>query len=626
MSQIRSQLRSQIGSQIRTQFEPTAGGGTGITRVFTRLDRGISSRYEVALNMTAGDEIRFMYTAPTVTTGRQWFFDSSSVDPDRNGLNQANTGRFEGKGTFDFYIDGVLTQIGDIYPTDGKAHEIRCVFNNTFTLSRFGTAFDNANTINTIMWDIVATISGVEYLFALDEPTGNSFPSVPAGYNITYVNIPDTQREEFELQTNLIEWENISPEPQDLQPIIELFQPDQRYFMEFDSVLNTQLTVDDGEFLDMLDGDTLEFSYLAPTAIVPALEHLFDGNNDLSTDRSALLMNTAGIWARTGYSDLWIDGVYTVPGSSYPIDGKVHRVRVGFTSGTPKQVARFGARFSQTFYYSGFIFDIKFTKGGVTYTWPVAQSTGNTLTSQEGNASMTVVNIPDNRREPYNLRFDETDYGNVGADPQLLPELIELYRIDRYFIQMDDVLDSYYFVTTPFVFGIGDELEFVYTAPTGVLSVREHMFDNDVSDAARMMLLMASDGTWSNSGDFDFFVDGVSESGSSLYPVDGKEHHVRCVANVAGLRVVNFCTRYNVRDAYNGIMSNIKVTIGGVTTTFGVDLSTGTAEASEEANNTLNYVNIPDSNREEFRRIMAEKEWDNISPDPQVLQSIIEII
>lgn len=627
MSQIRSQLRSQIGSQIRTQFEPTAGGGTGIFRHFVELDSSLSSRFDVAFNVASGDELELYYLAPTQTvSSKEWLFDSDTLDPDRRGLNMDSNGKFTFQGTFQLYVDDVLTDEDCLYPTDGKVHKIRVVFDNTCNISRLGSRFDNAQLYNGIIYDVTVTISSVDYFFPIDKSTGNSFPSTPAGYNITYVNIPDSQREEYELQTNLIEWENVSPEPQALPSLLELFQPFSRYFMEFDSVLNSQLNVDNGMFVDLLPGDTLEFSYLAPTAIVPALEHLFDGDADIAEDRAVLLMNTAGIWARAGYSDLWVDDVYTEPGASYPIDGKVHRVRVGFTAALPKRVTRFGERFNNTFFYSGFIYDIQFTKGGVTYTWPVAQSTGNTLTSQEGNASMTVINIPDNRREPYNLRFDEAAYGNIGADPQLLPTSIELYKIDRYFIQMDDVLDSYYNVTTALVFGIGDELEFVYTAPTAVLPVREHMFDNDVSDAARMMLLMASDGTWSNTGDFDFFVDGVEETGSSLYPVDGKEHHVRCVANVAGLRVVNFCTRYNVRDAYNGIMSNIKATIGGVTTTFGVDLSTGTAEASEEANNTLNYVNIPDSNREEFRRIMAEKEWNNISPDPQVLQSIIEII
>jgi hypothetical protein len=627
MSQIRSQLRSQIGKQIRSQFDPAGGGGTGIFRYFIYLDPVLNSRYNTGWDLTSGDSFTIKYVAPTSTvTSRQWLFDSNTAGVDRNGLNMDVDGKFKTQGTYTFYLDGVPTQAGDLYPTDGKAHEIACEFTNSFSPSRFGTAYNNIDYYDGILFDLVVIISGATHTFPLDYPTATVAPSEEGGLFISIVNCPTTNRENYELNTNLIQWDNIDTEPQVLPPTIDLYTAEQRYFMEFDSVLNSDLMVDGGTFTDLLDGDTLEFSYLAPTGIVPALEHLFDADSDAAADRATLLMNTSGVWARSGYSDLWIDDVYIEPGASYPVDGKVHRVRVGFTSSIDKQVTRFGVRFSDTFYYNGFIYDIQFVKGGVTYTWPVAQSTGNTLTSQEGNATLSVTNIPDAQREPYNLRFDETDYGNVGADPQQLPGDIELYKIDRQFIQMDDVMDSYYNVTTAFVFGVNDELEFTYVAPTAVLPSREHMFDNDVSDAARCMLLMADDGTWSNSGDFDFYVDGVLKSGSSDYPVDGKQHHVRCVITTAGMRVVNFCTRYNVRDAYNGIMSNIKATIGGATTTFGVDLATGTAEASEEANNTLNYFNIPDSNREEFRRIMAEKEWNNISPDPQVLQTTIEII
>ena len=411
MPQLKSFRRSQLSAQIRSQFI-TDETGTGIERRFIYLDPILGSRYNASWALNAGDSFTFKYVAPTaIVASKEWLFDSNTAGADRNGLNMTTAGTFATQGTYDFYIDGVKTVEGDTYPTDGKAHELRCEFSNTFTPSRFGTAYNNANYYDGILYNLVVNRGGNTHTFPLDDETATVTQSLEGGLFISIVNVPTTNRELYELNTNLIQWDNIS-------------------------------------------------------------------------------------------------------------------------------------------------------------------------------------------------------------DTQLLPATINLYQRQRHFSKLDTILDSHFNFATPLALNTGDEFEFYMLAPTGTLATREHIFDNDASDAARCMLLMADDGTWSNSGDFDFFVDGVEESGSSLHPTDGKYHHVRVVITADGMRVARLATRHNVRDGYNGIMSDFKATIGGVTTTIPISLSTGTAEASNEGNNTLNYVNIPDTNRELYELSPDESEWVNIEVTP----------
>ena len=62
-----------------------------------------------------------------------------------------------------------------------------------------------------------------------------------------------------------------------------------------------------------------------------------------------------------------------------------------------------------------------------------------------------------------------------------------------------------------------------------------------------------------------------------------------------------------------------------VSTTFKINTPTGSVENSLEGNNTLNYVGVPESERELYQLSSDRSQWDNINPVSQILPSPIVI-
>jgi hypothetical protein len=113
----------------------------------------------------------------------------------------------------------------------------------------------------------------------------------------------------------------------------------------------------------------------------------------------------------------------------------------------------------------------------------------------------------------------------------------------------------------------------------------------------------------------ELFVDDIS---LGVLPGDFSSFDIGVIGDYLGIPTPRF---------FNGIMSNPRFTDTGAatTTTFKLDQATGNSEASVEANNTLTYVNIPESNRELFQLSEDETQWDNISPPVQVLPAVMVI-
>ncbi|HHZ71335.1 MAG TPA: hypothetical protein EYN54_13905 [Methylococcaceae bacterium] len=196
--------------------------------------------------------------------------------------------------------------------------------------------------------------------------------------------------------------------------------------------------------------------------------------------------------------------------------------------------------------------------------------------------------------------------------------------ITRFFAQLDDVLMSYYVYANTLNFTSGDTYKFLWLAPISAVTSNEYLTDD--TGASRAWFVINSAGNFSaNSNVGSMKLDGNSVSLGSGYPKDGKLHEIELTYN--GAASVSILGSFNtlVSGFYNGILANPVATISGVTTTNTLGLATGNSEPSAEANNTITYVNIPDSNREEFQLSGDETQWDNISPPVQVLPAVIEI-
>ena len=76
---------------------------------------------------------------------------------------------------------------------------------------------------------------------------------------------------------------------------------------------------------------------------------------------------------------------------------------------------------------------------------------------------------------------------------------------------------------------------------------------------------------------------------------------------------------------WDNIISDSRIVDQGTPTTFRLDEATSNTENSVEGNNSLTYVNIPTSIREQFQLSSDATQWDNISPAPQELPATIEI-
>jgi hypothetical protein len=99
-------------------------------------------------------------------------------------------------------------------------------------------------------------------------------------------------------------------------------------------------------------GDTVEFSYQAPTAVDTAF--FFDG--DTSGDAFLITNYGGGTFNAQGFeTTMLLDGVSVSTTSVYPIDGKLHTIVL--TSNNTLEIAAIGARYDGLFTYEGKIFD-----------------------------------------------------------------------------------------------------------------------------------------------------------------------------------------------------------------------------------------------------------------------------
>jgi hypothetical protein len=198
------------------------GTGGAITRHFAQLDDVLMSHYVYAntLVFASGDTFEFEFLAPTSTVSANQYLTDSDANLDRAFFLLSPDGTYSFPTGFTMTVDGVAIDTNSVYTQDGKLHKVVMSFEAVRRIGFLGVRYDGTGFYNGIITNPVATISGVTTTNTLGLATGNSEPSAEASNTITYVNIPDSNRELF--QNAVTQWDNISPLPQELPAVIEI--------------------------------------------------------------------------------------------------------------------------------------------------------------------------------------------------------------------------------------------------------------------------------------------------------------------------------------------------------------------------------------------------------------------
>jgi len=207
--------------------------------------------------------------------------------------------------------------------------------------------------------------------------------------------------------------------------------------------------------------------------------------------------------------------------------------------------------------------------------------------------------------------------------------------IQRYFIDLDPVLNSYYLLNTHVTFA-GDfeiEFEFTYSLNTGAIlggggAGNELRFDPN-NNRFRFI---------ANGGFTNLVITSVNYNIGTLYKCT-----LRRVTGLVSLEINGetpttsnaqpfLITHVGQNGAgsihFNGIIANPKLTdlvTPANNQTYALGQATGNTETSAEGGDTITYVNVPESNRELFE-FDGVTTWDNISPEPQTLPATIEAV
>jgi len=157
----------------------------------------------------------------------------------------------------------------------------------------------------------------------------------------------------------------------------------------------------DGHFkytdaLVFASGDTFEFEFVALTGVIAGSdEYLVDGDD--ANDRSFLAFNNTGGWTINSaiISSIEVDGVVS---STYPIDGKLHKVKLTY-SGIAK-VGFLGCRFNLILFSDTIIANPKATISGVATIHVLGNAVGDT--ELNNGSTITYTNIVAGDREVFN--------------------------------------------------------------------------------------------------------------------------------------------------------------------------------------------------------------------------------
>jgi len=175
-----------------------------------------------------------------------------------------------------------------------------------------------------------------------------------------------------------------------------------RNFTTTDNAFGMYYTIP--EYTMALD-DTVEFEYLAPTGILANNQNFF-GGDVAGVSRSRLIMTNTGVFFQDAFDNtMLLDGTPVSTSSSYPVDGKLHTIKL--TASTTKIIGTIASVFNGSNTYSGVMYDFVIKNSGgviqrdyrIDETW-IGPST--VLVDYSGNAQHgTAVNIDVDDSEPF---------------------------------------------------------------------------------------------------------------------------------------------------------------------------------------------------------------------------------
>ena len=186
--------------------------------------------------------------------------------------------------------------------------------------------------------------------------------------------------------------------------------------------------------------------------------------------------------------------------------------------------------------------------------------------------------------------------------------------LSRYFVTLDPVLNSHYEMAAPITFS-GDfeiEVEF-YIADVSSIASAAMIFGNS-ADWRGNVLFVTSGGDLIIRSDNDVTISVSNvitssklhkikyiKSGSSIQGfLNGTEILLPTAFGTINFNMIG--SRYTGEYFFEGIIANVKFTdqsgASDVVTTFKLDQATANTESSVEGNNSVTYVNIPQSARD----------------------------
>jgi len=218
---INSMVKSMVSSMVKSMVNPSSS----TERIFIELDPVLNSYYSYATELVffSGDTFEFEFLGKA--NANTFYLSDSSVVNDRGYvLVESFDGLLDPNSTIGTMIlDGVsVPLVGTAYPTDDKLHTMKLIFNAKAMIKFIGSRFTIEEFYDGIIANTKATISSVTTTHSLDLATGNSEQSTESSNILTYVNIPDTNRELFRLSADNTQWNNISPPTQVLPAVIEV--------------------------------------------------------------------------------------------------------------------------------------------------------------------------------------------------------------------------------------------------------------------------------------------------------------------------------------------------------------------------------------------------------------------
>lgn len=143
-----------------------------------------------------------------------------------------------------------------------------------------------------------------------------------------------------------------------------------------------------------LSGDVIEFGLLAPSAVLGVTELIIEGANNDSTRLTMGLSSSGNFLIDFNWiGSLFIDGVNVAVNSAYPVDGRLHHMKIITNINSDgRSITRLCASRFGGLSYRGVMANFKITRLGTSIRSYAIDDNSNTIKESVGGFDGTVVN------------------------------------------------------------------------------------------------------------------------------------------------------------------------------------------------------------------------------------------